>query len=141
MGVFLMQWSAAECLRRFEELATTTFKLDEGKDTLTWSQKLQRLFRVCLQDHRYNLSPIEKAFQTQSGSTTEMFNPLQSDTKVAVTTTSVRENVAGVISNYNYGPRLDATSQSFGGDEFEMKLTTSSASSHPCSTASARHDS
>jgi hypothetical protein len=137
MGVFLMQWSAAECLRRFEELATTTFKLDEGKDTLTWSQKLQRLFRVCLQDHCYNLSPIEKAFQTQSGSTTEMFNPLQSDTKVAVTTTSVRENVAGVISNYNYGPRLDATSQSFGGDEFEMELTTSSASSHPCSTASA----
>ena len=36
IGVFLMRWSPAECLRRFEELATTTFKLDEGKETLTW---------------------------------------------------------------------------------------------------------
>ena len=107
-----MRWSPSECLRRFEELATITFKADEQSETLTWSQKLQRLFRVCLQDHRYNLTPIEKAFHTKSGSTTKMFNPLQSDTKVAVTTTSVRENVAGVISNYNYGPRLDTNSQS-----------------------------
>ena len=137
MGVFLMRWSPSECLRRFEELATTTFKLNEGNETLTWSQKLQRLFRVCLRDHRYNLSPIEKAFQAQSGSTTKMFNPLQSDTKVAVTTTSVRENVAGVISNYNYGPRLDATSQSSGREDLEAVLTSSSVPSHPCSTSPA----
>ena len=116
MGVFLMRWSPSECLRRFEELATITFKADEQSETLNWSQKLQRLFRICLQDHRYNLTPIEKAFQSKSGSTTKMFNPLQSDIKVAVTTTSVRENVAGVISNYNCGPRLEKNSKSGKGD-------------------------
>lgn len=64
-----------------------------------------------MQDHRYNLTPIKKAFQTKSGSTTRIFNPLQSNTKVAVTTTSVRKNVASVISNYNYSLRLDVTSK------------------------------
>lgn len=136
LGIFLMQWSPSECLRRFEEMATTTFRLDDASESLTWSQKLQRLFRVCLQDHRYNLTPIEKVFQTKSGSTTKMFNPLQSDTKVAVTTTSVRENVAGVISNYNYGPRLDATSQ-LERVKIRVILTQGSISPHQGSTASA----
>jgi hypothetical protein len=106
-----MQWSPSECLRRFEDLATVTFRAEEQIETRSWSQKVQRLFRICLQDHRYNLSPIERAFHSTLDSSTKVFNPLQADTKVAVTTTSVRANMPGVISNYNGGPRLENNSE------------------------------
>lgn len=113
MGVFLMRWSPSECLRRFEELASDTFKGREQDATLTWSRKLERVFRVCLQGYRYSWTPIERAFQSKTGPATKMFNALQSDTKVAVTTTFVKNNSTGVISNYNYGPRLTEASKSF----------------------------
>ncbi|KAF5845605.1 hypothetical protein GGP41_009361 [Bipolaris sorokiniana] len=108
IGIFLMHWDPSTCLDRFEELSKATFK---GKDhSLSISQKLQRVFRAWIQDHRYNLSPIERAFNPYS--LAKMFNPLRNDTKVAVTATSVRENVPCVIANYNGGTRSDDSNYS-----------------------------
>jgi hypothetical protein len=109
IGIFLMQWDPASCLERFEKLATTTFLGQGQKEKISFSQKLQQTFHAWLNDHRYNLSPIERAFH--SNSFAKMFNPLQNDTKVAVTATSVRANVPCIIGNYNGGPRSDDNSK------------------------------
>jgi hypothetical protein len=133
IGVFLMQWSVTHCLQRFEELATSIFKPENDGAKLSWSQSLQRLLRTCVQDHRYSLSPVERAFLTGIGPAATMFNPLQTDTKIAVTATSVRSNTPcviccgakgrpstplsrsylnrDIISNYNGGLRLHDNSE------------------------------
>jgi hypothetical protein len=111
IGVFLMQWSATHCLQRFEELATSIFKPENEGAKLSWSQSLQRLLRTCVQDHRYSLSPVDRAFLAGIGPAATMFNPLQTDTKIAVTATSVRSNTPCVISNYNGGLRLHDNSE------------------------------
>lgn len=103
-----MQWDLLSCLERFEQLAATMFLSKEQKGKVSFSQKVQQIFHAWLNDHRYNLSPIERAFQ--SNSFAKMFNPLQNDTKVAVTATSVRANVPCIIANYNGGPRSDDSS-------------------------------
>lgn len=100
IGIFLMQWTPEECLDRFENIATKTFDLGETKK---WTWK--NLFRAWIHDHRYNLSPIEKAFQSSLDSSEKLFNPLRSDTKVAVTATNVGENKPCIISNYNGPPK------------------------------------
>jgi hypothetical protein len=110
MGIFLMQWDTSQCLSKFEEISSKIFRV-EGEN-VSWSQKLQRLVRVCLRDHRYDLSPIERAFVPTTGVAATMFNPLRSDLKIAVTATSVRANRPCVISNYNGGPRSDDSSKS-----------------------------
>lgn len=104
-----MQWDPSSCLQRFEELAATTFVNKGHKEKLSFSQKLQQIFHAWLNDHRYNLSPIERAFHSDSFA--KMFNPLQNDTKVAVTATSVRSNFPCIIGNYNGGPRSDDNSK------------------------------
>jgi hypothetical protein len=114
IGIFLMHWSPTECLERFENLATEIFKSDYEGSKLSWSQSLHRLLRVYVQDHRYSLSPVERAFVSTIGPTEKMFNPLQTDTKVAVMSTSVKANTPCVISNYNGGPRPDDNSKSSG---------------------------
>jgi hypothetical protein len=111
IGIFLMQWSAAHCLQRFEELATSIFKPENDGAKPSWTQSLQRLLRTCVQDHRYSLSPVERAFLTGIGPAATMFNPLQTDTKIAVTATSVRSSTPCVISNYNGGLRLQDNSE------------------------------
>jgi hypothetical protein len=111
IGIFLMHWSPSECLHRFEDLAATVFRSEHEGGQLSWSQTLHRLLRVCVQDHRYSLSPVERAFVSAIGPTEKMFNPLQNDTKVAVMSTSVKANTPCVISNYNGGPRPEDSSK------------------------------
>jgi hypothetical protein len=111
IGLFLMRWTASDCLERFEDLSMTVFKAEERNSKLTWSQKLQVLFQAWVNDHRYAQSPIERAFQSTLSSATKIFNPIQSDTKVAVTATSVRANIPCVISNYNGNSRSDDNSK------------------------------
>jgi hypothetical protein len=111
IGVFLMHWSPDECLTRFEAVAKDTFKVEQDK-ILSLTQRAQRLFKACLKDHRYNLSPIEKAFGSEFSSKTKMFNPLQKDTKVAVTATTVRANKTCMLSNYNGEKKAESSSKS-----------------------------
>ena len=106
IGVFLMQWNPGDCLDRFEEVAAKTFRSDSDK-RFSISRKLHSIFRTFLRDHRYNLSPIEKAFGTGFETAMKMFNPLRMDTKVAVTSTTVRGNISCLHSNYNGKPMSD----------------------------------
>lgn len=98
-----MNWTVDECLSRFEELAIKTFGPENKPLSLT--QRIQKLLGTYVRDYQYDSSAIESAFHSVSGSSPKMFNPLRSDTKVAVTTTTVRGNVACVFSNYNGGER------------------------------------
>ncbi|KAF2439151.1 FabD/lysophospholipase-like protein [Karstenula rhodostoma CBS 690.94] len=100
IGVFLMRWTPQECLSRFEEIATRTFKAEHEK-IFSISRRVHNMFRTFLRDHRYNLSPIERAFGNGFETAIKMFNPLQADTKVAVTATTVRGNVSCLHTNYN----------------------------------------
>lgn len=110
IGVFLMQWTPKECLGRFKDIALETFKSGHDR-TSSISRRLHSIFHTFLRDHRYNLSPIERAFGTGFETAMKMFNPLRTDTKVAVTATTVRENVPCIHSNYN-GPRIEESSKS-----------------------------
>lgn len=44
---------------------------------------------------------IEAAFQTLTKQPTQMFNPLKSETKVAVTTTTAKDVLTCLFANYN----------------------------------------
>jgi hypothetical protein len=60
---------------------------------------------LCLNKSKYNSLGIKAAFQSVLGSPPPIFNPLGSETKVAVLTAPVRSSVTTVISNYNGGVR------------------------------------
>lgn len=109
IGVFLMKWTVDDCLERFEELAIKTFESEPAETTssLSITQRIRRMLGAYVRDYQYNSSAIESAFQASIGSSAKMFNPLRNDTKVAVTATTARENVACVFSNYNGGKRPD----------------------------------
>jgi hypothetical protein len=100
-----MNWTVDECMERFEELATKTFETELKDGALSLTQWIQRLLGAYVRDHQYDSSAIESAFHSTIGRSLKMFNPLRSDTKVAVTTTTARGNVACVFSNYNGGQR------------------------------------
>ena len=101
IGMFLLQWSTGESLQRFEEVASKTFKKPEGSSLL--SRALQLLIAY-FEDGMYNLSAIEDAFKATFGTEVKMFNPLQNDTKVAVTTTT-SSSKPKLFTNYNGGQR------------------------------------
>ncbi|KAF2194727.1 FabD/lysophospholipase-like protein [Zopfia rhizophila CBS 207.26] len=106
IGLFLMEWSPHECMDRFEDLAAKTF-MAEQKEQLSVTQRVLRLLGAYVRDYRYESSSIEKAFDSTLRISPKMFNPLQNDTKVAVTTTTVRDNIPCVLSNYNGGLRSE----------------------------------
>ncbi|KAF2199844.1 FabD/lysophospholipase-like protein, partial [Delitschia confertaspora ATCC 74209] len=108
IGVFLMGWTLQECLFRFEDLATKTFMVEQ-KQKLSITQHIQRLLGAYVRDHRYDSAAIENAFRVEGRAYPRMFNPLQNDTKVAVTTTTARHNIPCVLSNYNGGQRSEGS--------------------------------
>jgi patatin-like phospholipase/acyl hydrolase len=112
IGLFLMNWSADECLSRFEDIAAKTFMIEQKQEKLGLSQRIQRLLGAYVRDYRYDSSTIDKAFRSSLGVSSQMFNPLRSDTKVAVTATTARGNFPCVFSNYNGNSRLDGNSKS-----------------------------
>ncbi|KAL9078313.1 MAG: hypothetical protein Q9157_002776 [Trypethelium eluteriae] len=99
MGLFLMQWSSEQCLQQFEELAAQTFKRRRYNSGIF--TRMQELVLSYLNDCRYSSEAIEKAFYASFGTSPTMFNPLRRDTKVAVTTTTARDVVPCIFSNYN----------------------------------------
>ncbi|KAF2259651.1 FabD/lysophospholipase-like protein [Lojkania enalia] len=103
IGLFLMRWTPRECLMHFEDFASKTFM--QKKESLSFTQRVQRLLGAYVRDYRYDSSTIGKAFCSASSTSSKMFNPLRNDMKIAVTTTTARHNVPCVLSNYNGGPR------------------------------------
>ncbi|KAF2633018.1 FabD/lysophospholipase-like protein [Macroventuria anomochaeta] len=100
IGLFLLRWSASESMKRFEEVAEKTF----GKRA-TFISKVLRLLVAYVQDGQYSLAAIQGAFQKALNSPLQMFNPLRNDTKVAVTTTAVKDSSPWLFTNYNAGKR------------------------------------
>ena len=100
IGLFLLRWNVSESIRRFEEVAQKTF----GKRA-TFLARALRLLVAYVQDGQYSLAAIETAFQKTLNSPLQMFNPLRNDTKVAVTTTSVKDSTPWLFTNYNAGKR------------------------------------
>ncbi|CAI6338123.1 unnamed protein product [Periconia digitata] len=103
IGIFLMHWNLDDCMTRFEQLSFETFKVNQ-EETYSYSQRIRRIFHACIQDHRYNTSPIEKAFSSDFSLAAKLFNPLQKDTKVGVTAVTVRESISCIHTNYNGRP-------------------------------------
>ena len=98
-----MNWDSSEGLRIFEQLAEETFA---GKRTYTTIfGRVRNYIRAYLRDYQYSSSPIEEAFKTAFGKEMKMFNALDNDTKVAVTTTTAKKTRTCLFSNYNGGIR------------------------------------
>lgn len=100
IGLFLLRWSVAESIRRFEDVAQKTF----GKRA-TFVARILRLLVAYVQDGQYSFTAIQAAFEKTLNSPLQMFNPLRNDTKVAVTTTSVKDSTPWLFTNYNAGKR------------------------------------
>ncbi|KAI9777798.1 MAG: hypothetical protein M1839_008593 [Geoglossum umbratile] len=96
LGIFLMMWSPQECLSKFEELSYKAF--DRWRAS---RQRVQDLIFSYFTDCLYKTSSVENAFLSAFGSKKSMFNPLGSNTKVAVTATTVRETTPCIFANYN----------------------------------------
>ena len=93
MGVFLLQWGAKRAIQEFENTAVGTFG------------KKRSILSTIINDGKYDPSAIEKAFETACSTPMKMFNPLRTESKVAVTTTEVKRSLARLIANYNGGKR------------------------------------
>ena len=106
IGLFLLRWSASESMKRFEEVAEKTF----GKRA-TFISRVLRLLVAYVQDGQYSLAAIQGAFQKALNSPLQMFNPLRNDTKVAVTTTAVKDSSPWLFTNYNAGKRPKGSGQ------------------------------
>ncbi|KAH9873410.1 hypothetical protein IAQ61_004033, partial [Plenodomus lingam] len=102
IGMFLMQWSVAESLKRFEDVSRITF----SKKTALIARAIQ-LIVAYIEDGQYSLEAIQDAFCKTFDSSLQIFNPLKNDTKVAVTTTAVNNSLPWLFTNYNGGQRSD----------------------------------
>ncbi|KAF4311303.1 Patatin/Phospholipase A2-related protein [Botryosphaeria dothidea] len=101
LGLFLMQWTPEQCLDKFEKLAAQTFRRPERPSSFS---RLRQTLLSYVKDCKYESTTIEDTFRTLANNApTQMFNPLRSETKVAVTTTTAREVLPCLFANYN-GP-------------------------------------
>ncbi|KAF1363092.1 FabD/lysophospholipase-like protein, partial [Lizonia empirigonia] len=100
IGLFLLRWSVREAIQRFEDVAQKTF----GRRATLLARALQLLVAY-VRDGQYSLVAIQEAFQKTLNCPLQMFNPLRNDTKVAVTTTTVKDSTALLFTNYNAGKR------------------------------------
>ncbi|KAI9848884.1 MAG: hypothetical protein M1837_006400 [Sclerophora amabilis] len=81
----------------FEELSSRIFrKRDHGKFA-----RASSLFMSYLMDCRYCSKEVEEAFKEAFGCEQKMFNPLSTDTKIAVTATTAKDAMPCLFSNYN----------------------------------------
>lgn len=99
LGLFLMQWTPEQCLEKFEKLAAQTF--GSPPSTTNSLTRIRQTVLSYMKDGKYESGTIEAAFQTLTKRPTQMFNPLKSETKVAVTTTTAKDVFTCLFANYN----------------------------------------
>ena len=97
-----MGWSAEESLAKFEQLARKTFQGSHSS-----LGRMQNYVVSYLRDGRYSSLAIEESFQSafEGEDNASLFNPLTNDTKIAITTTTAKESVPCIFSNYNGSTR------------------------------------
>ncbi|KAL1629898.1 hypothetical protein SLS56_005168 [Neofusicoccum ribis] len=99
LGLFLMRWTPDQCLDKFEKLAAQTFKRPERPSSFS---RLRQTLLSYVKDCKYESTTIEDTFRTLANNApNQLFNPLKSETKVAVTTTTAREVLPCLFANYN----------------------------------------
>ena len=101
LGLFVMGWTAGDCISKFQDLAGSIFQRRNPISTLLTS--LQDFLISYIADCKYDSAGIEKALYCTFGHSRQLFNPLQSDAKVAVTATTARESTPCLFTNYNAG--------------------------------------
>lgn len=93
-----MQWTAQQSIDKFEFLARDIFKRrSTGSSVFAW---IQDLLLSYIEDGQYNQEAITGAFSAV-GAPVQMFNPLNSHTRVAVTSTTAKGTRACLFTNYN----------------------------------------
>jgi hypothetical protein len=98
--MFLMLWTAKECREKFYTLVESTF--GKSKQFPAYLDYVQKLFLLCIDEGKYNSLAIQRAFEVNLyGSPPKMFNPLASDTKVAVISAPVHAQDTSILCNYN----------------------------------------
>lgn len=97
-----MCWSTSESLEKFEDLAYKTFQSSQSR-----LGRIRQLITSYLRDGKYSSVTIEESFKSTFKDDEEinLFNPLNNDTKIAITTTTAKESAACIFSNYNGGHR------------------------------------
>lgn len=103
-----MRWSITECIKRFEALAEQTFRRRKAHSIFL---RLQELAISYLRDGKYSSQAIEESFRSVFGDEIKMFNPLCTDTRVAVTTTTAKDTKPCLFANYNGGLRSDKSGE------------------------------
>lgn len=98
-----MLWSAKDYYEKFYNLVHETF--GKRKNAPMIISRLQSLLVIYIDDCQYRTLAIEAAFQAAFGKPPKMFNPLSSNTKVAVIIAPVKGKTTSVICNYNGSER------------------------------------
>ena len=99
------------CLVKFLALTKTTFGSRKNLPALL--EHTQTLMLICIEKCNYISLGIKAAFQSTLGPPPKMFNPLGTDTKVAVVTAPTRGNRTAVLCNYNGGKRQDGSESGY----------------------------
>ncbi|KAI9893033.1 MAG: hypothetical protein M1814_000917 [Vezdaea aestivalis] len=100
ISLFLKHWTIEDSQSKFISFATEVFKPHHIFNVPILSRLVQLMVSF-FKDSVYRTASIETVFQTTFGSGVPMFNPLNSDTKVAVTTTTVQDIKPCILTNYN----------------------------------------
>jgi hypothetical protein len=98
--MFLLNWNTSESIKEFEEVAGKTF--DKRRTMLA---RALQLVVAYIEDGQYSLAAVQNAFNRKFSSPVQMFNPLDTDIKVAVTTTTVNNAKPRLFTNYNGAQR------------------------------------
>jgi hypothetical protein len=102
-----MHWTATQCQEKFYKLAKDVFGGRQNLPLLI--EYAQTLLLLCLDRSKYNSMGIKAAFQSALGPPPKMFNPLATDTKVAVIAAPTKGNSTSVLCNYNGAGRPHAS--------------------------------
>jgi hypothetical protein len=102
-----MKWTPELCLEKFHEFTKTTFGTRQNLPEFL--EHAQALLLICLDKCKYDSLGIKAAFHSALGPPPKMFNPLGTDTKVAVISAPTRGNRTAVLCNYNGGKRQDGS--------------------------------
>jgi hypothetical protein len=94
-----MHWKPGECIQKYKSVVKRTFGR-QRKLPAFWSY-VEALLLLALDKSRYSSAAIKAAFEANFGPVPKMFNPLATDTKVAVITTPIASKDTSVVCNYN----------------------------------------
>ena len=103
IGLFLKHWDVGTCIQLFVSLVRDFFgfHVTSGRGLLT---RLRDYFRCWLTDGCYDADLLERTLKNMFGELPRMFgthDQLASESKVAVTATTISDAFTHIFTNYN----------------------------------------